>query len=166
MKIRSRFAVIAGALLVSGAIVTGVVFAADPVPAAQTPSSNQVAPAAKVAMSQGQKELLGQLAELRKSVSDKLQSDSKALVDQAVADGKVSREEADRLLRPGGKFGRPPGKHGKQMGFGFKFQGLTQAELKAQLDEKVTAGKLTQEQADKALQHWGEHPQKSRGQSR
>lgn len=163
MNLKNRFGVLAGALLVTGALVTGAAFASEaPATTAQPQSVESNTKAS--ALTQAEQDVLTQLKDLRTSVMEKLAADSKALVDQAVKDGKITQEQADRLLKHGGhKFGghKFVGKHGRggKGGF-FKFH-LSQEELKAQLDAKVKEGKITQEQADQILQKFAERAKKT-----
>lgn len=171
-----KMGTMAGAILVSGALITGVAFAAEATtttpPAAST--ETKAAVPATSQLTEGEKDIFTKLQELRKTYKDKLTADSKALVDGAVTEGKITQEQGDRLLQHGGKggpggkgFGRG-GKHGfggerggKHAGLGAGFLGdfesLTTEALKAKLDAAVAEGKITQDQADKIAAHHAEH---------
>lgn len=152
MGITRKWVAIAGAVLVSGALLTGAAFAAGG--AGSGASSARPEKAAHAAnLSPGQTELHKQLQELRKSAMEKLKADSKALIDQAVKDGKITQQEADRLLKHKGHFA----KHGRK---GPMHQNMTPEQLKAKLDAAVKSGRITQDQADKMLQHWTERQSK------
>ncbi|HYG60880.1 MAG TPA: hypothetical protein VD902_22610 [Symbiobacteriaceae bacterium] len=157
MKLNNKLGIVAGALLISGSLLTGAAFAAGDTDA----NPAKAVAAAKATLSEGAQAVRTQLGDLRKAAMEKLQADSKALVDQAVAEGKITQEEADRMLRPVDKRFRVPGKlmmkhpgGGKAM---FHFdKDMTQEELQAKLDTAVKDGKMTQEQADKMLKFWTE----------
>lgn len=198
IKVSKKMLVTAAAVLVSGTVLAGAVFAADP-PASGTGTIPGIAgkafgflrgggpavdPAERLAtaveagkLSQGQADVLTQLHELRTKYMGQLKTESEALIDKAVTDGKITQEQADNLKRPGKQGGprmgpKHGGKGGPQMhgrggpgrgGPGFGAQ--TEDEVKAKLSEGVTAGKLTQEQADQMLKHWQEMQAKRSQQS-
>jgi len=102
-----------------------------------------------------------------------MQADLKAALDQKVADGELTQEQADRMLErfssnPGGGRGFKGGKGLlSQLGIDpSKYEGMTddertaamQADVKAALDAKVASGELTQEQADKILECFTANP--------
>jgi|GEM_PF-3943387 len=154
MSMKKKLGIAVGALLISGGVLTGAALAneapATADPAAQTQGVTKANP-----LSEAARELLTKIGEIRKSYMEKADTDAKALVDQAVADGKITREEADKLLHHGGK----------GFGPGMARVPLTQEELKAKLDELVKSGKLTQEHADKALTEGGKLMEHVKGSS-
>jgi polyhydroxyalkanoate synthesis regulator phasin len=164
-----KWLVAAGAVLVSGALATGVAFAASndqgeakgwfgpfhgfhAMKGPKGPADlSQLVESGKI--TQAEADVLKQLQELHQKQMAQLKADSQALIDKAVAEGKITQEQAEKLKRPlAGKFGEPGGFRMHMGGHPFK----TEAELKAHLDEKVKSGRLTQEQADQMLKHWQE----------
>ncbi len=87
MNLRGRFGVIAGAVLLSGILFAGAALA----------SGWSGGPAGE--LTQGQKDTLKQLMELRKSHMEKMKAEATALIDQAVKDGKITQEQGDKMLR-------------------------------------------------------------------
>jgi polyhydroxyalkanoate synthesis regulator phasin len=168
------------AVLVSGALLTGAAFAAG-VPSKMADKLQQEVQAGK--LSQGQADVITQLFGLRQSAMEKLKADEKALIDQAVKDGKLTQDQADKLQKREGHFGQGPmqgktqGKtqgrmHGKQGPMFFFGKNLSADQLKAKLDAAVKSGKLTQEKADQALkqfearqQQWQQKQQNQSGQN-
>jgi polyhydroxyalkanoate synthesis regulator phasin len=165
-----KWLIAAGAVLVSGALATGVAFAASSdkgtqgAPNATHPfkgAHGMKGPKGPADLSklvesgkitQAEADVLKQLQDLRQKQMAQLKADSQALIDKAVAEGKITQEQADKLKKPlAGKFGGPGSHRG-----GPHFEAKTEAELKAHLDEKVKSGRLTQEQADQMLKHWQE----------
>jgi polyhydroxyalkanoate synthesis regulator phasin len=153
MNLKGKIGVAAGALLIAGSVMVGSVLAAEPNTPTDSTGTAQTAPASK--LSQAAQDVLKQVQELRKSVMDKLKTDEQALVDQAVKDGKITQDEGTKLMqhgRHGGPGMMKEGRGGHGPGPGMKGGApLTQDELKAKLAEAVTAGKMTQEQADAIL---------------
>ncbi len=150
MKLKHTIATLTGAVLIAGALFTGAAFAAG--------EETTQAPIFK------------QLNELRQSYRAKMKTEAESLIGQAVADGSITQEQADKLLAhgskpegmrgarpegmPGGPGGRGgPGRGGKG-GPGHGGMAKTQEEVKAHLDRGVLDGKLTQVQADEMLQKW------------
>jgi polyhydroxyalkanoate synthesis regulator phasin len=142
MGLKNKFGVLAGSVLIAGGVLTGAVFAAE-APEATTQPTQTEQSAKRSELTAGQKEVLQQLSDLRKSAMEKLQADSKAVIDQAAAEGKITQEQADKLLRRGGR---------GMGGFFGKRAPVAAEDLKARLDEAVKAGKMTQEQANKILE--------------
>ncbi|HEY8346140.1 MAG TPA: hypothetical protein VIL07_02555 [Symbiobacteriaceae bacterium] len=133
--------VLTGALLAPQAVAAAEPAAPAPVEAEAAKPQESLTPA--------QKEVLKQIRELRKQYRQKLQAESRELVEKAVKEGKLSRQEADQLLKHIAPRRLKPPRSVKEM--------------KARLDEAVRAGKLTREQADQILQHWKEsHEKKGR----
>lgn len=158
-----RWLVVAGAVLLSGALVTGVAVAAT-APEARAahgqmgakPDLDQMVKDGKI--TQGQADVMRQLQAVRQKAMAQLKADSKAVIDQAVKDGKITQEQADKMAKAGiWRHGRP-GMHGRK-----SMMPKTEAELKAMLDDRLKAGKLTQEKADQILKHWQEHKKTEQG---
>jgi polyhydroxyalkanoate synthesis regulator phasin len=114
--VAKKWMVVAGAVLLSGALVTGVAFAAER-PAGkmahgpmmgQKPDLDQLVKEGKI--TQAEADVLKQLQDLRQKAMAQLKTDAKAVIDQAVKDGKLTQEQADRLTKRGM---RGPGAHGK-----------------------------------------------------
>jgi polyhydroxyalkanoate synthesis regulator phasin len=157
---------VGSAVLLCGALFTGGSFALANTEATPPAVESRIA---KAELTEGQKEVLGKLQTLRKAHMEKLQAETKAVVEQAVKDGTITQEQADRItqkrLHP--KPGKGPHRgHGPKHGPGLKGEmrkkaPLTEEQFKQQLDARVTAGKLTQEQADQMLQRWREHQAKA-----
>lgn len=137
MSIRHRFAVLAGTVLMVGTLLAGAAYAAGPGPEPAAQAQN---------LSDGEKQVLQQLRELRKTYREKLKTDSNAVIDQAVQKGTITREQADRMKAH----------HGKHA-WHKKMHRLSTEELKQKLDEAVKAGKLTPEQANRILERHKEH---------
>ncbi|HLN62707.1 MAG TPA: DUF2680 domain-containing protein [Symbiobacteriaceae bacterium] len=137
MSIRHRFAVLAGTVLVVGTLLAGAAYAAGPGPERALRAE---------ALSDGEKQVLQQLHELRKSYREKLKSESNAVIDQAVQKGTITREQADRMKA-----------HREKHAWNKKMHRMSTDELKQKLDEAVKAGKLTPEQANRILEHHKEH---------
>ena len=157
MNLKRKIGMVAGALLITGGLLTGAALAAEPDAAAQAAQA-----AKQTVLSEGQKGLLQQLHDLRKSYMEKFQAEAKALTDQAVAEGKVTQEEADRLLQKGGRGFGVRG-HYKMMprgggqGFGMGMKAMTVEAMKAKLDAAVANGTITAEQAAKMLEQFELH---------
>ncbi|MFZ5827631.1 MAG: hypothetical protein ACOY94_25285 [Bacillota bacterium] len=151
MMIPKKWMTALGAALLTGVLVTGAAFAAGGEKPAKAPLN----------ASEGVQELLTEIQTLRQSRMEQLKADIEALVDKALAEGRITAEEAARLKEgpkrfhqgPRGPFpGQRPGfKEGK----GFPL-GATEAEVKARLDQAVANGRITQEQADQILKKWQE----------
>lgn len=155
MNRKKRLATIAGSVLIVVGVLAGAAFAAsqstDPAPSTSAPARAKRfdldAAVAAGKLTAAEADVLKKIGELRKAAMEKLRGDAKAIIDQAVNDGKITREQADKLLKKGaGGFG-----HGRFGPGGIGFRRLTKDELKARLDAKVKSGKLTQEQADQIL---------------
>lgn len=148
MWINRRWALVAGTVLVSGALLTGAALAsgsgAKPT-AAQTETNR----------TPGESEVQKQLSDLRQRHFTQMRDEAKAIIDQAVKDGKLTQEQADKMTN---RFAHPWGQRKSKMPHNLK--GLTQDELKAKLDAAVKNGKMTQEQADKLMQRWTERQSK------
>lgn len=137
MSIRHRFAVLAGTVLVAGTLLAGGAYAAGPGPERALQAE---------ALSDGEKQVLQQLRELRKTYREKLKTESNAVIDQAVQKGTITREQADRMKTH----------HGKHA-WNKKMHRMSPDELKQKLDEAVKSGKLTPEQANRILERHKEH---------
>jgi len=181
MNLKSKWGAVAGAVVITGAVLTaGIALAessnsgaaASP-SATQAPSkdrTNWLDEAVKSGkLTQAEADVMKQLDDLRKSAMEKLQADEKAIIDQAVKDGKLTQDQADKLSKHPGPMGGPMdgGRGGRDHGgpgpMGKGRQPMTQEQLKAKLDEEVKAGKLTQAQEDEMLkkfaQRQAEHAQ-------
>lgn len=157
MNLTKKWAAMTGAVLVSGALLTGASFAATaPAAAAQAEQHQQKLDQAVKdgKLTQAEADVRKALADLRHSAMAKLKADSKAVVDQAVKDGKITQEQATKLEKHGwGRGARHQGKHDAKM---------TREQIQAKVDAGVKAGKLTRERADQILQKWDQkHAQKS-----
>ncbi|MDB4896970.1 MAG: hypothetical protein JWN15_3232 [Firmicutes bacterium] len=142
-----RLGAIAGAVLVSGALLTGGAMAAN-LPSKLADKLQSQVQAGKI--TQNQADVVSQLFNLRQSAMTKLKADEKALIDQAVKDGKLTQAQADQLAKRGDHFGEGGAKGDRQ----FFDKNMTADQLKAKLDTAVKAGKLTQAKADKILQQF------------
>jgi polyhydroxyalkanoate synthesis regulator phasin len=153
-----RLGAIAGAVLVSGALLTGGAMAAN-LPSKLADKLQSQVQAGKI--TQNQADVVSQLFNLRQSAMTKLKADEKALIDQAVKDGKLTQAQADQLAKRGDHFGEGNWQKGGAKGDRQFFdKNMTADQLKAKLDTAVKAGKLTQEKADQILQRF-----QNRGQS-
>jgi polyhydroxyalkanoate synthesis regulator phasin len=156
MNAKNKWLVRIGTVLVAGILTTGVAMADGGL----QERLQKAVEAGK--LTQGQAEVMTQLHDLRVAAWSKLKADSQALIEQAVKDGKITREQADEMLERMAKPGRKghKGWHGRPHGFlgkeGHPFKGMTPDQMKAKLDEAVKAGKLTREQADKMLERFTE----------
>lgn len=118
-----KWLVAAGVALLSGALVTGVAFAASSPEGrvahqgqmGQRPNLDQMVKEGKI--TQGQADVMAQLQQLRQKAMEQLKADSKAVIDQAVKEGKITQEQADQMAKrwhhrgAPGKHGHAPGKH-------------------------------------------------------
>lgn len=154
MNRASKYALIAIAVVLAVAVVGGAAFAAA------GPKAVRPAP---TALSEGEKQTLEQLRALKKQHMERFQAERKALIEQAVKEGKITQERADKLLqfRKGtgfrhGHSGMGPGKMGLKAG------PHSAEKLKAWLKAEVEAGRLTQEQADAMLKRWEEKVNQAR----
>lgn len=171
MNPKRRWMALVAGVLALGLIAGGAAMAAEgDVPATtQTPAQQSRKPQ----LSEAEKAVLQQLRDLHKSYMEKLKAESEALIDKAVAGGTLTQEQADRLKARAGKPGKGPRmgpRHGKHPhgpgmmpggpGMGMHRPGLgkllTAEEVKAKLDEAVSSGRLSQEQAEAMLQRWTE----------
>lgn len=147
MQRRSGWIRLTAAMLLAGALLAPQVAGAAPTPT-PAPSEAQKAPEN---LSPAQKEVLKQLRELRKRHREQLRTESRELVEKAVKEGKLTREEGDQLLK------RLIPRHLPQP--------KSVEEMKARLDEAVRAGRMTQQQADRILQRFKEAQAKASEQS-
>jgi polyhydroxyalkanoate synthesis regulator phasin len=112
MNLKSKWSIIAGTVLVSGALLTtGVVFAANgstteaaaAAATAQAPAKTQAdrldAAVTSGKITQAEADVLKQLDGLRQAAMDKLKADSQTIIDQAVKDGKLTQDQADKLAQ-------------------------------------------------------------------
>lgn len=161
-----RWLVAAGAVLLSGALVTGVAVAATAPegraahgqhgPMMSRPDLDQMVKEGK--LTQGQADVMAQVQSLHQKAMEQFRADTKAVIDQAVKDGKITQEQADQMIaRRSMMKGPRPGQQGPKMG------PRTEAELKEKLDEQVKAGRLTQERADQMLKRWQQQKQNKQG---
>lgn len=151
-----RLGAIAGAVLVSGALLAGGAMAAN-LPSKLTDKLQSQVQAGKI--TQNQADVFTQLFNLRQAAMTKLKADEKALIDQAVKDGKLTQAQADQLAKRGDHLGEGD-RHehgGKGDRVRFRDKNMTADQLKAKLDAAVKAGKLKQEQADQILKKWQSH---------
>lgn len=133
------------AMLLTGAVLAPGTTLAAPSPA-RAPEQTERAPEG---LSPAQKEVLNQLRDLRKRHREQLQQETREVVEKAVKDGKLTRQEADQLL--------------KRLSPRFLHQPKSVEEMKAQLDEAVRAGRISQEQADRILQRFKDAKAKADG---
>jgi polyhydroxyalkanoate synthesis regulator phasin len=168
MNLKSRWIAIASGVMVAGAVSAGAAMAATgsttPAPT-QAPAQTQAqsraqseaariqAAVASGKLTQAQADVLKQLGDLRQAAMAKVKTDEKAVLDQAVASGKLTQAEADKLLQRGEMGGQERGKGGHG-NWGHKGADLTPAQFKANLDQQVKDGKLTQAQADTRMQQF------------
>lgn len=152
MSLKKKLGAAVGAVLVSGALLTGAAFASGDAQSAPTKAEwiDKAVEAGK--LTQGEADTLRQLQDLRHSYMEKFKTDAKTLIDQAVKDGKITQDQADRMIKHKASF-----HHGK----GRKMHSMTEQEVKERLAEAVKKGKLTQEQADTMLKRWQEHHAKA-----
>jgi hypothetical protein len=133
MNLKSKWSIIAGTVLVSGALLTtGVVFAASgsnteaapaaAAAAAQAPAKTQAdrldAAVTSGKITQAEADVLKQLDGLRQAAMDKLKADSQTIIDQAVKDGKITQDQADKLAQHDDHMGGRDGHHGGRGGHG------------------------------------------------
>lgn len=151
MNLKRKWAAAASAVLVVGALSAGAAWAAR---------DDAAAPAANAQTSQStpaESNVLKQLHELRRAERAKLKAAEKALVEQAVTDGKLTREQADRMLKRIEHAGHPGRK-------AHKWANMTRDEVKARLDEAVKSGRMTQDKADHILERWTQRHAAPQGQ--
>lgn len=167
MKITRRVGIIAGSVLLIGALATGAALAAGNLSGAKAAERLQQA-VQSGKMTQGEADLLTQLDQVRTSYMEKMKTEIQATIDKAVADGTVTQEQADRLKKrqggpgPGPAMkGRPGPQKGGKFGWGQR-PNLKPAELKAKIEAQVEAGKITREQADAILNRWEAKDSQSR----
>ncbi|HLO03591.1 MAG TPA: hypothetical protein VK191_10815 [Symbiobacteriaceae bacterium] len=117
-----KWLVAAGAVLLSGVLVTGVAVAATTPEGAQVahghhdkmgkrPSLDQLVKEGKI--TQAQADVMAQIQTLHQKAFAQFKLDSKAVIDQAVKDGKITKEQAEQLLTKHAMMGHrqgPPGK--------------------------------------------------------
>lgn len=113
-------------------------------------------------LTQAQADVMKQLFDLRKAAMDKLKTDEKGVVDQAVTAGTLNQAEAHKLLQHEGKGGP---EHGRGDHKGERFGNVTLDQVKAKLDQLVQDGKLTQTEADKRLQQFTDHQKQEAGET-
>ncbi len=92
MKLKNTIATVTGAVLLAGALFTGAAFAAG--------ETTTEAPIFK------------QLNELRQSYRDKMKTEAAGLINEALASGSITQEQADKLLTRGAKSEGMRGGHG------------------------------------------------------
>jgi polyhydroxyalkanoate synthesis regulator phasin len=134
------------AALIAGALLTGpggAQASGEPErptnPATDAVHARQLTPA--------EQEVHKQLGDLRRAHRERYKADARALVDKAVKDGKLTREQGDRLLAH------------KHKG---KWRHMSREELQTKLDERVQSGKITRERADEIMKEWEQHHAKAR----
>jgi polyhydroxyalkanoate synthesis regulator phasin len=166
MGFTKKWAVIVGTAAIATSIAAGSAFAASGTKGAAPNAADPTQPVdiagttervdfvmgtddhVKTPLSPAQEAVAVQLKALVTKHMEQLKTESTALIDQAVKDGKLTQAEADALKAK--SMGRK-GDHGKG-GFQFKMKtpmNMTKEQRDAELDAAVKAGKLTQEQADK-----------------
>jgi hypothetical protein len=134
MNLKSKWSIIAGTVLVSGALLTtGVVFAASgsstesapnaaattAQPSAQTKADRLEAAVTSGQITQAEADVLKQLDGLRQTAMDKLKADSQTIIDQAVKDGKITQDQATKLAQHDDHMGGHGGRHGGRGGHGW-----------------------------------------------
>ncbi len=124
-----RWMVVLGAVAIAGSLWGGAALAEKAPGAPATKEYTKPAPSA------GNVELQKALEDGYKAHMEQWRTEALAMIDQAVKDGKVSEKEAAGYRRKYEAPAAPPSRE----------------ELKAQLDEMVRLGKITQEHADKKL---------------
>ncbi|MDF2627577.1 MAG: hypothetical protein K0R39_1408 [Symbiobacteriaceae bacterium] len=129
LNLKNKFAVLAGSALITATVLSGAAFAATDSTTADSAAAAAPAATAPVkadrlnleqavdgTLTQAQADILTQLGALRTAAREKVQADAKAVLDQAVAEGKLTQEEADELLsfkgHGGGKGRGGAGRHG------------------------------------------------------
>ena len=109
----TKWATIAGTVLITGGLIVGAAVAAPALSssgnapaAAQTPGQSHLDKAVKEGkLTQAEADVLKQLGDLRKSYMEKYKADAKNLIDQAVKSGKITQEQADKMLKGHAKHG-------------------------------------------------------------
>lgn len=157
MDLKKKLSVAAGAMLLTGALLTGAAFAEGDASSAAARQDKVEQAVKEGKLTQGEADTLKQLGELRRSYMERYKADAKALVDRAMTDGKLTKEQAERMLQRKGHFGHGHGKghmkHGKA---------ISEEQLKSKLEAAVKEGKLTQEKADAILKKYQEHKAKAK----
>jgi polyhydroxyalkanoate synthesis regulator phasin len=149
--ITKKWAVIVGTAAIATSIAAGSAFAAS-APKAVAPNAADPTQQAdngahkhdKTPLSPAQEAVMTQIKALAKKHMEQLKTESTALIDQAVKDGKLTQAQADEMKsRSMGSMGD----HGK--GGSWMKAPMTKEQRDAKLDAAVKSGKMTQEQADK-----------------
>lgn len=149
--IKQKWTLIAGTVLIAGALATGAAFASAPTATGKL-ADRQVHKLEN--LSEGQKQLLQQMHERRRHYMEQFRAEAKTMIEQAVKEGKITQEEGEKLQQKGARF------HGKKSG---KFKGssrgmnlnlIPEDEVRSHLEQAITTGKFTQDQADLLLQTW------------
>jgi len=125
MRLKSRWAIVAGTVLVAGSLLAGAAFAAGGAGSAAERATRLEQAVRDGKLTQGEADVAKKLGELRDTYMAKLKADSKAVVDQAVKDGKITQERADRMQAHKAEGGRG---HGWKQRDGAKhpFKGMTE----------------------------------------
>lgn len=108
-----------GLSLIAFGLLAGTAFGAPqpPAPGASPAAPGVTAPSAahpdpidkaleRGELTKGEADVLRQLHDLRKARMEQFRSEATAIVEKAVEDGKITREQADRMLRHGKKHRR------------------------------------------------------------
>lgn len=96
------------AALLAGAVLWGAIFA-GPVQAEPAPSGQEKAEQVDKQLSPGETEVLDKLKQLHKAHREQFKKEATAVLEQAVKEGKITREQADTLLHH-----KPHMKHRKE----------------------------------------------------
>lgn len=158
-----RVARIVTGVVIAGHLLTGTALGAterpvSPAPCTSAPAKldpytlDQAVKAGK--LSQGEADVLKQIVESRTAVVKKLQSESEAIIAEAVKEGKITQEQAEKLRR-------------HESAASLKWKGLvprkiSPKDLKRMLEVEVKAGKLSQGCADEILKRLAEQQQSKR----
>ncbi|MDF2630801.1 MAG: hypothetical protein K0R39_4632 [Symbiobacteriaceae bacterium] len=99
MTTTRKLGTIAGALLISASLFAGSAFAAEKM---EKPDLKQrlEEKVREGKLTAGEAEVVQQLHDLRRSYHEKFRTDAQSLIDKAVKDGKITKEQADRFKAP------------------------------------------------------------------
>lgn len=149
-NLKQRWALMAGTALLCGTVLSSGALAASPSATRDSqPATNLLERAVQEGtLSQGEADVIKEIGQLRKAAMEKLVADAKGVIEGAVKSGKITREQADRMLQQMGRMGHGPKGH--------RHINMSPEQLKAKLAEKVKAGEITQEQADQILKRFTE----------
>lgn len=99
MTMTRKLGTIAGALLISASLFAGTAFAAEKVERSDLKERLEEK-VREGKLTAGEAEVVQKLHDLRRSYHEKFQAEAQSVIDKAVKDGKITKEQAERFKAP------------------------------------------------------------------